>query len=201
MINGQMALSMDALRQGDRQELARLVDEYSNVVYRTAFRILGNQQDAEDVLQNTFLKVMKGLKDFEERSSLSTWIFRIAVNEALMMIRKHKPSLSIEESFTEDDFDSEVKPLDLTDWCCLPEEELLNKETILMLESALHKLNGKLRTVFILRDIEGFSIKETAEITDLSETAVKTRLLRARLRLREELGAFFHERLPARRIE
>ena len=184
--------SLAALRAGDQAEFARLVDAYSGSIYRLGLRILGNAQDAEDVLQNTFLSALMHLPGFEGRSSISTWLYRIAVNEALMLIRRKKPEVSIEDSQNAD-FDVELRPNEFVDWSALPEDQLLSREGKKSLEDAIHLLPETLRMVFVLRDVEGLSIKETAQVLDLSETNVKTRLLRARLFLRERLSVYYSE--------
>jgi RNA polymerase sigma-70 factor (ECF subfamily) len=191
-------LSIDALRRGDRDEFARLVDTYSGPIYRLGLKMLGNAQDAEDALQNTFLKAFQHLSDFEGRSSLSTWLYRIAANEALMALRKKRPEVTLSDMAPEETPAEDYAPLQLTDWCCLPEEEFLSAESRLALDSAVQQLPEGMRIVFLLRDIQGLSIQETAQVLDLSETAVKTRLLRARLRLREELSSYYGERLGQR---
>lgn len=185
-------LSIDALRSGDRDEFARLVDDYSGSIYRLGLKMLGREQDAEDVLQNTFIKILQNIAGFEERSSLSTWIYRIAANEALMMLRKMRPEISLDDQGLETDED--FAPIELADWSPLPESILLSGELKKYLDRAIEKLPESLRLVFILRDIEGLSIKETSEALNLTETNVKTRLLRARLNLREQLSVYFNER-------
>ncbi|MBN1304094.1 MAG: sigma-70 family RNA polymerase sigma factor [Anaerolineales bacterium] len=191
-------LSLEALKTGDRAEFARMVDAYSNQVYRVALKILGDEQDAEDVLQDTFLKALQSLSAFEGRSSISTWLYRIAVNEALMLLRRQKPEIQVvpDEQADEDDFTL----VQFVDWCCLPESELLSTEAQVYLEQAVRDLPEKLRLVFILRDMEGLSIHETSEALGLSETAVKTRLLRARLKLREQLSTYYGERLGKEKV-
>lgn len=185
----QQTFSIEALRSGDRDEFARLVDAYSGPVYRLGLRMLGREQDAEDVLQNTFVKILQHIKGFEERSSLSTWIYRIAANEALMMLRKMRPEVNLDEQNVNDDED--FMPVQFVDWGALPEEILESGEAKDYLESAIKDLPEPLRVVFILRDIEGLSIKETSEALNLTETNVKTRLLRARLNLREKLSVYY----------
>ena len=186
-------ISLEALQAGDRAEFARLVDAYSTQVYRLALKMLGTEQDAEDVLQNTFMKALQSIETFEGRSSLSTWLYRIAVNEALMLLRRQKPTVPVAMEYEDDD---EIQhPTQFTDWCCLPEEELLSDESKQHLDQAIRRLPEKLQVVFLLRDIEGLSIRETSEALGLTETAVKTRLLRARLNLREQLSAYYGERL------
>ncbi len=192
-------ISIEALQSGDRSEFARLVDAYSPQIYRLALKMLGQPQDAEDVLQNTFIKALQHLPKFEGRSSLSTWLYRIAANEALMMIRKRRPETALTDLAPEDSETGDDTPVNLTDWCCLPEEEFLNAEARLHLDQAVQRLPGTLRIVFLLRDIEGLSIEETGQALRLSETAVKTRLLRARLRLREDLSKYYGERVAQRR--
>jgi RNA polymerase sigma-70 factor (ECF subfamily) len=185
--------SLEALQAGDPEEFSRLVDAYSNNIYRLAIKMLNQQQDAEDVLQETFIKAYRGLKAFDGRSKLSTWLFRIATNEALMVIRrKHPEFVSIDEPI--DTEEGEQEPIQIVDWCCLPEEELLSEESRERLDEAVQKLPEKLKVVFLLRDINDLSTHETAEILGLTDTAVKTRLSRARLRLREELSTYFGDR-------
>ena len=191
-----LEISLEALIAGDRAEFARLVDAYSSPIYRLGLRMLGTPQDAEDVLQNTFLNVLTHLSTFEGRSSLSTWIYRIAANEALMLIRKKKPEVNIERS--EDaqagDNDEDLLPTQFIDWSALPENELLSGESQKYLDSAIQTLPESMRIVFVLRDVEGLSIKETADALNLTETNVKTRLLRALMLLREQLYTYYGER-------
>ena len=188
----QQDFSIEALRSGDKDEFARLVDAYSGPVYRLGLRMLGREQDAEDVLQNTFVKILQHIKGFEERSSLSTWIYRIASNEALMMLRKMRPEVNLDAPDANDD--DEYMPVQFVDWGSLPEEILESREAKDYLERAIKDLPEPMRVVFILRDIEGLSIKETSEALNLTETNVKTRLLRARLNLREKLSVYFSGR-------
>jgi RNA polymerase sigma-70 factor (ECF subfamily) len=180
----------------DPAELSRWVDEYSPAIYRLALKITADPKDAEDVLQDTFLKAIQGWKGFEGRSQVSTWLYRIAVNEALMLVRKRKKVVvSIDDD--PDDNEDAPHPVELADWDQLPETELLSAEGKQFLGEALDTLPEKLRLVFILRDVQGLSIKETMDALNLSETAVKTRLLRARLKLREELTGYYHEKVSS----
>lgn len=191
-----LSFSLEALRRRDRQEMARLVEAFSNSIYRLGLKMLGDPQDAEDVLQSTFLKVFEAIPSFEGRSSLSTWIYRIAVNEALMILRKRRPEVALMmDDGGDEDEEPSSPPQAMVDWCCLPEDELLSTEARRVLDKAIRQLPEKLRLVFILRDIEGLSTQETAEALGLSETNVKTRLLRARLRLREMLSEYYGERV------
>jgi RNA polymerase sigma-70 factor (ECF subfamily) len=186
--------SLEALRSGDRAEFARMVEAYYAMIYRLSIKMVGNPQDAEDILQETFIKAYRHLKDFDGRSSLSTWLYRIATNEALMFLRRKRPEqVSIDESVETEE--GEMEPVQIVDWCCMPEQELLSSEARMQLDLAIDELPVSLRVVFVLRDIEGLSTLETAEVLNLSENAVKTRLSRARLRLREELSGYYKMRL------
>lgn len=190
-------ISLEALKAGDRAAFAQLVERYSPQIYRAALKILGDPQDAEDVLQETFIKALRALPSFEGRSSLSTWLYRIAVNEALMLVRKRKPdTVSIDTD--KEDSEGQAQPVEIVDWCCLPEGDLMSAETRQALDQAARQLTPALRAVFVLRDIEGLSVRETAEALGITEVAVKTRLLRARLKLREELSVYFAERFSER---
>jgi len=184
--------SLEALRAGDRAEFSRLVEDSSGKIYRLGLKMLGNPQDAEDILQETFLKAYRGLKNFDGRASPSTWLYRIATNESLMLLRrKTPPTISIDEPLETEE--GEQEPVQIMDWCCIPEIELLSEESRRQLDQAIQKLTPTLRVAFILRDIEGLSTLETAQALNLSEEAVKTRLSRARMRLREELSAYYGE--------
>ncbi len=187
-------LSLEKLRSGDRGEFARLVDTYSGPIYRLGLRMLGNGLDAEDVLQNTFLSALTHLSEFEGRSSLSTWLYRIAANEALMLIRKKRPEIDLEAP-AEDEAEPVRRPEQFADFSALPEEELLTAEGRRAVDRAIQDLPEAMRMVFVLRDVEGLSIQETAEALNLSEANVKVRLLRARLKLREQLANYYTERL------
>jgi RNA polymerase sigma-70 factor, ECF subfamily len=189
-MNIETDFSLEALRAGDRLAFAHFVEANSTKIYHLALKMTGNPQDAEDVLQETFLKAYRGIKGFAGRSSLSTWLYRIATNEALMLLRRKQLStISLDEPI--ETMEGEQEPLQIVDWCCLPEEELLSTETRHWLDKAIDHLPLTLRVVFLLRDVEGLSTLETAQALNLSEEAVKTRLSRARMRLREDLSVYF----------
>lgn len=191
----QHEVSIEALKAGDRAEFARFVEEYSPAIYRLGLRMLNNEQDAEDILQDTFIKAFQHIQEFEGRSRLSTWLYRIATNEALMLLRKRRPdTISVEEPVDNDE-DVMHEPLQILDWTNLPEDELLSAETRAYMKQAVEKLPDSLRITFILREIENLSTLETAQVLNISETAVKTRLSRARLKLREELSSYYEERV------
>jgi RNA polymerase sigma-70 factor (ECF subfamily) len=190
---GAEGFSLEKLQAGDPEEFSHLVDAYSSKIYRLATKMLNHQQDAEDVLQETFLKAYRGLKSFDGRSKLSTWLFRIATNEALMILRrKHLNIISIDAPVETEE--GEQEPVQIVDWCCMPENELMSEESRERLDKAVQRLPESLKVVFLLRDIDDMSTRETGEILGLSDTAVKTRLSRARLRLREDLSVYFGER-------
>jgi len=193
-------ISLEALIAGDRAEFARLVDTYSSPIYRLGLRMLGNPQDAEDVLQNTFINALTHIQSFEGRSSLATWLYRIASNEALMLIRKKKPEVNLDDVEGGDE-DEDLKPTQFVDWSGLPEDELLSGEGKKFLNKEIDSLPESMRIVFLLRDVEGLSIKETADALNLTETNVKTRLLRARVYLREKLSVYYGEHLSVRSKE
>lgn len=189
------SISIEALKSGSREVFARLVEVTSGHVYRVALRILGDEQDAEDVLQETYIKAFRALPGFEGRSSLTTWLYRIAVNEALMLARKRKPKVVTVEQDQPFDPEGESAEMEIVDFCCLPEGEFLSNEARRFLDQAVMQLPENLRVVFVMRDLEGLPVQETAEALGISESNVKTRLLRARLRLRQQLSVYYGERI------
>lgn len=192
--NNLTEFDLDSLRTGDRAEFARLVESTSNQIYRLGLKMLNDSEDAEDMLQETYIKALRALPAFEGRSSLKTWLYRIAVNESLMMLRKRRPVSAVEDENLDDE-DGLENPVQIVDFSAMPEREMMAGEAKLFLNSAIQKLSPGLRAVFLLRDVEGFSIRETAEALNLTEMNVKTRLLRARLKLREDLSGYFGERI------
>ncbi len=176
------------LRAGDMTACAACVDAHSDELYRLAYRIVHDEQSAEDIVQDTFLNAFRGLDNFDGRSSLGTWLFRITYNNALMRLRREKPAETLDEETeqTEQEFTPIVVP-----WRETPEEMIMRDETAQQLQTAISELPVTLRTVFQLRDIQERSTGETAEILGISQTAVKVRLHRARLLLREKLSAYF----------
>ncbi len=178
------------LQAGDKAACAECIEKHSPGVYRLALRLMQNEADAEDVMQETFLSAFKAIGGFQGRSELSTWLYRITYNTALMRLRKHQPqTVSVEETEAADD--GSLVPAQLFDWCCLPESDFDTNETRARLEQAIGELPEKLRVVFVLRELEGLSTEETATALDISIETVKTRLHRARLRLRERLSVYF----------
>jgi RNA polymerase sigma-70 factor (ECF subfamily) len=144
-------------------------------------------------LQETFIKAYRSLDRFDGRSSLSTWLYRIATNEALMFLRRKRPDTVSVESHRRPG--SGPGPLQIVDFCCMPEEDLMSAEAQAELDRAIDHLPASLRIVFVLRDMQGLSTRETGEVLGLTEMAVKTRLSRARLRLRDELSSYYADRM------
>ncbi len=181
-------------KAGDIDAFEKLTEKYESKIYSLAMRILQNSHDAEDVTQQTFLSVIENLKNFRGDSSFYTWIMRIATYAALKIIRKRKglDTVSLEQA-TEPmkDSDEIPHPEYIADWKENPSDIVNRNETMEAIEQALAELDESYRLVFLLRDVESFSVKETAEILGISEANVKVRLLRARLQLREKLTHLF----------
>ncbi len=175
---------------GDAQAFAELVERYERKIYRLARHITGNDEDAEDVLQETFLKAYENLPGFQGQSKFYTWLVRIAVNEALMKLRRRKTGkmVSLDETI---DTGEETMAREIAVWEDNPEEQYSREELRRILEEAIESLAPLYRTVFVLRDVDELSTEETAEALGISVPAVKSRLLRARLQLRDKLTRFF----------
>ncbi len=187
---------------GDLQAFEELADRHERQVYTLALRILQNPHDAEDVTQQALISVLENLANFRGESSFATWLYRIATYAALKIIRKNKGLNTVSlEAMTEsqEDRDSIPHPEFIADWKQSPEQLVERNETRRLLDEALAQLDEKHRLVFMLRDVEGLSVKETAEALGLSEANVKVRLLRARLQLREKLTRVLGD--PAKRIQ
>jgi RNA polymerase sigma-70 factor (ECF subfamily) len=181
-------------KQGELDAFEGLTTRYERRIYSLARRILSSQHDAEDVTQTTFISALEHLQTFREEASFSTWIHRIATFAALKVLRKRNglDTVSLEEALTpSDDPETVPHPEFIADWTRTPEELTARAETRNAIEAALAQLDDKHRLVFLLRDVEGFSVRETAEALNLSEANVKVRLLRARLQLRERLTRRF----------
>jgi RNA polymerase sigma-70 factor (ECF subfamily) len=177
-------------KAGDAAAFSELVEHYDRRVFRMAKQITQNDDDAEDVLQEAFLKAYTHLDDFQGNSKFYTWIVRIAVNEALMKLRKRRADRSVPLDEPIDTGEDEVAR-EIAVWDDNPEDVYSREELTEILDEAVQSLKPAYRTVFVLRDIEELSIEETAEALGLSISAVKSRLLRARLQLREKLTRQF----------
>lgn len=186
------AALIERLQAGDKAACAECIEIHSPGVYRLALRLMQNEAEAEDVMQETFMNAFKAIDKFEGRSGLGTWLYRIAYNSAMMRLRKpQRYILSVEETLTETE--GNIIPRQLFDWCCLPEEDFASEEVQRELERAIQELPEKYKSVFIMRELEELSTEETAVALDLTPSTVKVRLHRARLQLRERLTPYFTE--------
>lgn len=179
-----------ASRSGDVAAFEKLVERYDRKLLRIAQNLMHNHEDAEEVVQETFLKAFQHMGQFRGDAKFSTWLIRIAMNQALMMLRKLR---SGREVSIDKDFQSEEDnlPIDVADWAPNPEELYGAAELREILRNRLKQLHPRLRVVFVLRDIEGLSVQQTAEALNLSVAAVKARSWRARSQLRERLSKYF----------
>lgn len=179
------------IQSGDTAACAVCIESHSPMLYRHALRIVGDEAEAEDVLQETFLSAFKSIRDFDGRSSLGTWLYRIAHNAALMRIRSRRESVSLDGSDSADG----AEPIDIPSSEDSPDQSLVEHESAQILGDAIDALPEGLRQVFVLREIDGQSTAETARKLGISAGAVKVRLHRARQALRKTLSAYFDERV------
>lgn len=184
---------VEAARKGDIGAFEKLVKRYDRNVFRIAQHITQNREDAEDVVQDAFLKAYQNLAQFQGQSKFYTWLVRIAVNEALMRLRRRRPErmVSLDEDVKTDE---DSMPREVADWAPNPEQLYNQAELKDILGKTIQGLPPSFRMVFVLRDVEGLSTEETAEALNLSIPAVKSRLLRARLQLRERLTKYFKKK-------
>lgn len=184
---------VERVKNGDHHAFSVLVNTYSERIYNLGLRILRKKEDAEDILQETFLTALEKINMFDGTSSFFTWIYRIATNAALMKLRKKKPIFA--ELPDNSDFQESIESRVFVDWSQDPSMDVQNEEIKKVLDKAIDDLGDIYRTVFILRDIEMLSIRETSKILDISEENVKIRLRRARQKLRDKLSDYFSERV------
>ena len=175
-------------QSGDKQALAELVKKYEQTIYNFAFKICRDKNYAEHIMQETFYSMVKSLHQFDHNSKLSTWLYRIVANHCLMMARKAKSRSFV--SFDDDD-ENLFEEKYAADWNSIPYKDTENKELKKILDIAIQNLSPDYRMVFLLRDVEGLSTEETAQVTELSIPAVKSRLHRARAFLRKEINEAF----------
>ena len=177
-------------REGDKSAFGELVRRYEGKIFRLAQHVTQNREDAEDVLQETFMKAYEHLDQFQGNSKFYTWIVRIAVNQALMKLRRRKTdkSVSLDETI---DTGEDTIVREIAAWDEDPEQRFSREELGSILDTAVQSLEPPYRSVFVLRDIDELSTEETADALGLSVPAVKSRLLRARLQLREKLTRYF----------
>jgi RNA polymerase sigma-70 factor (ECF subfamily) len=184
-------LLVAAAKRGDAAAFEELVSRYEKKIFRLTMNITRNREDAEDAMQDAFLKSYAHLKDFQEDSRFYTWLVRIAANEALMRLRKRRPNqFSLDEPIEGDD---NLMPRELEDWGPSPEQRFAQTEMHEILSDVIDKLEPDFRVVFVLRDVEELSTEETAKTLGISVPAVKSRLLRARLKLRQKLDRYFRQ--------
>jgi len=177
---------------GDTRAFDELVTRYDDKVYRLAYKIVRNEEDASDVLQDAFLSAFKGLKNFKAESTFSTWLYRVTTNAALMKVRKRRDNLVSLEQSQNPDRDGE--PLAIPDWSQQPLEDLLDDETMQVILDAVQQLPTDLQVVFVERDELEQSNQEVADKLGISVAAVKSRLHRARVFLRDRLNRYFQDR-------
>jgi RNA polymerase sigma-70 factor, ECF subfamily len=193
--NPDLAL-VEKVRAGDVASYDKLVRKYERQLFRIAQHITQNREDAEDVMQDAFVKAFEKLDQFQGNSKFYTWLVRIAVNESLMRLRKRRTGKLV--SMDEDVQTEEGSvPRDFADWAPNPEDNYSQAELAEILRKTIQGLPPGFRVVFVLRDVDGLSTEETAESLGLSIPAVKSRLLRARLQLRERLSRYFKRKAPA----
>src|SRR5665213_1384376 len=180
-------------KAGDNAAFEQLVRQYERQIFRLAQHITPNRQDAEDIAQDVFVEAYEKLEQFQGNSKFSTWLVRIAVNESLMRLRKRKTSKTVSMDADVQTEDGAI-PRDFAEWRPNPEQNYNQAELGEILRKTIQGLPPGFRTVFTLRDIENLSTEETAEALGLSVPAVKSRLLRARLQLRERLSRYFHKK-------
>jgi len=189
-----------ASKNGDVAAFEQLVKRYDRKLLRIAQSITHNREDSQDAVQEAFLKAFQHLGEFREDSKFSTWLIRITLNQSLMKLRKQRAAreVSLDEDFQAD---GDIFPIEVTDWAPNPEQLYRTSELRDILIKTLEELSPILRTVFVLRDIEELSIDETAEVLNVSRTAVKARLWRGRLQLREGLNKYFSKQTESTRAE
>jgi RNA polymerase sigma-70 factor (ECF subfamily) len=182
-----------ASKEGDVAAFEQLVKRYDRRLLRISQTITRNREDSQDAVQEALLKAFQNLADFREDSQFSSWLIRITINQSLMKLRKQRAQkeFSLDEDFQAD---GDVLPLDVPDRAPNPEQLCWASELRDILVRTVDELRPILRTVFVLRDVEGLSIEQTAEVLNLSQSAVKARLWRVRLQLRERLNRYFDER-------
>ena len=181
-----------AIQSGDRFACDECIRRHSASVYHLALRLVQNEADAEDIVQETFLGAFQAIDGFEGRSSLKTWLYRITYNTAMMRLRKQAPprpqTVALRLQLPEE---GELVPRQFFDWCCLPESDYESAELRARLDHAIANLPETLRGVFVLRDIHELSTAETADTLEVTTDVVKTRLRRARVALRDQLSPYF----------
>ncbi|HUI31356.1 MAG TPA: sigma-70 family RNA polymerase sigma factor [Candidatus Acidoferrales bacterium] len=179
---------INSARAGDKIAFGKLIRKYEKTIYSFAFKICRDKEKAEEAMQETFINAYRGLKSFSGKSKFSTWLYRIVTNNCLMMHRKksHEPLISFEDS----ELLRETGELEVPHWGETPHDAVLNNELKEILDKAIQKLPLEYRIVFVMRDVDGLSTEEVGNTLKLSVPAIKSRLHRARLFLRNELNPY-----------
>ncbi len=184
---------IERAKNQDHAAFEELVKRNQARIYNLGLKLLGNKEDAADLLQETFINAYYALPKFEGKSAFSTWLYKIATNNAFMKMRKKKiPLVRFDsQSFSED----KKYPLEISDWSGNPKAHLHNQELKMLIEKSVDALPGKYKTIFVLHDIEGFSTEEISKMLGLSVPAVKSRIHRSRMFLRDKLSQYFQQRV------
>jgi RNA polymerase sigma-70 factor (ECF subfamily) len=188
-----------ACKSGDVGAFEQLVERHDRKLLRIAQSVTHNREDSQDVVQEVFLKAFQHIGLFREDCQFSTWLIRITVNQSLMKLRKQR---RVREESLDDDFQSNegVLPTEVLDWAANPEQLYWASELREILTKTLEGLRPLMQRVFVLRDIEGLTIDQTAQVLNLSHAAVKARLWRVRMQLREGLNRYFRKRPESERV-
>jgi RNA polymerase sigma-70 factor (ECF subfamily) len=188
-----------ASKNGDVAAFEQLVKRYDRKLLRIAQSVTHNREDSQDAVQEAFLKAYQHLAEFREDSQFSTWLIRITLNQSLMKLRKQRRTreVSLDEEFGTDE---DVLPREVSDWAPNPEQRYRTSELREILIKTIDELQPILRVVFVLQDLEGLSTDQTAQVLNLSHAAVKSRLWRARLQLRERLNKYFSKQAESTRV-
>jgi len=191
---------VQASKNGDVAAFEQLVKRYDGKLFRIAQSVTHNREDSQDAVQESFLKAYQHLADFRENSQFSTWLIRITLNQSLMRLRKQRTAkeVSLDEDLRTDE---DMIPREVIDWAPNAEQLYSVSELRNILINTIEELQPILRTVFVLQDIEGLSTVQTAEVLNLSQSAVKSRLWRARLQLRERLNKYFGKSAESAQVE
>ena len=192
-MNSEEQALVKALHRGDRYACNDLVERYSSRIYNVALKLTGHPVEAEEVLQETFINACRGAENFEGRSSLGTWLYRIATNNGLMRLRRREALTVPLDPSPDGEAEGEFWPQQLQDWNWEPESVALSDELHQAMDKAVETLPDSLRAAFVLRDLEGLSTHEAAEVLGITPSNLKVRLHRARLMLREQLMSYFTE--------
>ncbi|NDJ51696.1 MAG: sigma-70 family RNA polymerase sigma factor [Chloroflexi bacterium] len=188
------AALLERLRERDADAFRQVFEHYSDRLFRVALRILEDEREAEGVVQDSFLRLIESLDRLRGDAKIGTWLYRVAHNAALDRLRRRRPTQDLADEAQDDPGDL-PPPVNLVDWTDLPEDQLCSSEATDYLDQAVAGLSDSLRAVFTLREIEGLSTAETADTLGISQSAVKVRLHRARLTLRERLADYFSEQV------